>query len=323
MEQTKGQIRFFGCGGTGVKLGDRFDNLEPDDRLADIKVCYLDTSTSDLPKDVNPLQCFITEGTDGSGSKRSSNAHIITSNAMRQVLTKFPPEDLNIVGFSGIGGSGSLMGPVTVRDLLERGAPVIAIVVVGTSSIRSIMNCLDTLKTLAAQSALAKKPLTVLLFNNGANDRIDEVDDAVERSVQALRILASRRHVGLDRSDIANMLDYTQVTSVAPQLATMTITSSEEELREVPYPVAITTLYSESTKSGELGSDHYSSARLSEPYNDVDELHFAVSVSQLNKVVKMLEDELAKLRQKNGARVDTGSSLLDKAECSDDGLFFS
>lgn len=321
LDKPTGTVAIYGCGGTGVKRAHPFQHETHVDGLADVSVAYVDTSKSDLAKDVNLDNCFLTEDTDGSGSKRSANPHIISS-VIKQIPVKFPPKDLNIVTMSGIGGSGSVIGPLLCKELLTRGVPTVAIVVLSTVSQRAIMNCLDTIKTLAAQARLANKPLITIFHNNGANTDIDAVDEAIYNQITALRILASRTHVGLDTSDVANMLNYANVTSIEPQLATMDIVTSVTDLADVPYPVTVCSVAQQTPDLSAIGMEHYCGGTMQHIYNDVDELHFAVSLSELPNVIKMLETALSKMQERTGAR-PTVAKLVDTNAIPDDGLFFS
>lgn len=321
LEKAVGTLRIYGCGGTGVKRAHPFQGQPHNEGLADVSVTYVDTSMSDFAKDIDLEDCFLTEDTDGSGSKRSANPHIISS-VIRQVPVKFAPGDVNVVIMSGIGGSGSVIGPLLCKELLMRDAPTIAIVVLSTVSQLAITNCLDTIKTLAGQSRLANKPLITLFHNNGANTDIDAVDEAIYNQITALQILASRSHMGLDTADVANVLNYTNVTGLEPQLSTMDIVTSVEELAEVSYPVTVCTVAKKAPDLSSIGMEHCCGGIMQHTYSDVDELHFATSITELPNVVKMLESALLKVKERTGSRPTT-VKLVDANTLPDDGLFFS
>ncbi len=321
LEKEVGTIRVYGCGGTGVKRTHPFQNLPANQGLADVSVAYIDTSKSDFAVDIDLEDCFLTEDTDGSGSKRSANPHIISS-VIKQIPIKFAPKDLNVVVMSGCGGSGSVLGPLLCKELLLRGAPTVAIVVLSTVSQRAIMNCLDTIKTLEAQTRITNKPLVTIFHNNGANTDIEAVDEAIYNQITALQILASRSHIGLDTSDVANFLDYTNVISLEPQLTTMTIVTSIEDLSEISYPVTVCTVAQTAPDLSSIGMEHYCGGIMQHTYSDVDELYFATSVTELPSVVKMLEAALSKNKERTGSRPTT-AKLVDPNTMPDDGLFFS
>src|ERR1700690_3688627 len=124
MEQ--GKVRLYGCGGLGSNIVKDYIGRQPAPGFATPLTSFIDTSRSNLAGIANQDDIFVLEGTDGSGKVRKEN-HAQISAAVKQILLKQAPEDFNIVIFSASGGSGSVIGPLLVSELLSRGHAVVVL----------------------------------------------------------------------------------------------------------------------------------------------------------------------------------------------------
>lgn len=320
--KTQGRIMVYGCGGTGVKRAHSVATKETVDGHADVSVCYIDASFSDLPDSVSSDDCYLLEGTEGSGSERSTNPHIIKS-IIKQIPNRFKPQDLNVVIFGGTGGSGSVFGPFLVAELIERGAPVVAIVVLGSVSEKATMNALATLKSLANMSIKADVPFVVMVENNLHNDRaaMAQVDRNVDFNVQALRVLAHKGHIGLDREDVANFLRFNKVTGVPAQLATLTVATNVEERKTSSYPVSVCSINKGATDLGELSPEYYCGGELRNPEGtECDEIMYLISVTDTPAIFKHLEKRLQEIRERSSSRPQVAMAKFESDD--DDGMVF-
>ena len=123
------------------------------DRVCNYNHAFIDTSSSNVKKGMNEDNVYILPNLDSSGKKRDEN-HLEISNVIKEVLVKHKPLDFNIVLFSLSGGSGSVIAPLLISELLSRNIPVIAVCI---GSDESVLTANNTLKTLKSLEVIAKK----------------------------------------------------------------------------------------------------------------------------------------------------------------------
>jgi len=137
---SSGKIRIYGCGGAGINLTSHFINLPADGNYAEVLAAMVDTSRSNISTDIAEDLCYILPEVDGSGKVRKEN-HEVIGGVVKQILLQHKPEDLNVVVFSGSGGSGSVIGPLITKELLSREHSVICVMV---GSDESAITCTNT-----------------------------------------------------------------------------------------------------------------------------------------------------------------------------------
>lgn len=219
--QQKGQVRMYACGGAGLNIGKM---LEPFRGISEVGMAvlqqvYIDTSKSNA-KGVNADHSYFFNDMDGSGKVRRENAAEI-SNRTREILQKFPPLDVSIVLNSASGGSGSVIGPAIVSELLDRELPVIVITIGDTSTRLEIENTSKTLKSYDAISKLRKKPVVMAYYTNSKETPRQVVDKEIMHLVSALMVVFSRENAELDSKDLHNFLNFDATTTFPVQLASL------------------------------------------------------------------------------------------------------
>lgn len=317
----KGKVRLYGCGGAGTNLVKGFYDIAITPELADITVCMLDTSLSNIGRNVDPANYFVIPDVDGSGKIRKENYAEISS-MIKQIPLQFKPEDLNIVVMSGSGGSGSVFGPLLVGELLASNANVIAVVV---GSYESLIAAENTYKTLLSIDSISKKnkiPAVTAFYNNKDNSLRKDVDAQVVETISLLSILASRRHREMDTADVHSWLRYDRTTTVPAQLALLDITDKLDEVRNIAYPVSIATLVKdgESTAIGSIGAD-YQATGYSDPKGPIaefGELHFVIGVNDVQSLLAEAAAKVAELTERKNARPKVIAADISTA--NDDGM---
>ena len=245
----KGQIRVYACGGAGTNIGAQIEKYRnnADTETANLNITYVDTSKSNLARNRHSIAAehtYLIEGLDGSGKIRAENYEAIVQHS-KDVLQAHKPMDLNIVISSAAGGSGSVIAPTIVGELLDRKVPVIVLLVGSTATKLDAENTLKTIKSYESISQKKRAPVVAVYDENSENLPRGEVDNRMVFAVLTLAILYSRQNHELDSQDLFNWLRYDRVTSFPAQLAALTIIDGRQplnELKELGHVISVATI---------------------------------------------------------------------------------
>ena len=236
-----GVVRIYSCGGGGINIGHIYSNQAmPNEAAAIVKTTFLDTSDSNIrKKDLPSDEVYLIKNlkrdneTDGAGKVRAEHAEAIVKEVPK-ILVEHKPEDLNVVVFTGGGGSGSVIGPVLVSALMERGRDVIAVVIGVTEDDTSIENTFNTLKSLESNVETFGRTVSLRYIPHRPGMTRDQVNSAAQFFISVLCILASRRNDELDTADVSRYLNYNTVprSELAPQLTLLNLYTSAQEVEE-------------------------------------------------------------------------------------------
>lgn len=223
------------CGGAGIsttyrmspvlaKLGNGYSKLEQ---------YYLDTTDRNVNRlGINSDRALIFKDTgymgtdvDGSGGERRENFDLI-NNTITEYMDKRgydapSSKEFHIIIFSAGGGSGSIIGPILLKQMLEQDMNVMSIVIGDTSSMSLTRNTFNTLQTLKMLSANLNKPVVIHYKNNTdvpgdtLIDRMKTVDLSILGTLSNYSVFASGRNYNLDNQDIVTFLNYTKLTSMS------------------------------------------------------------------------------------------------------------
>ena len=220
-----GKVRVYGCGGGGVNIGKEYIENGHSADLANIEVAFIDTSDSNL-EDRLVDRTWLFDQLDGSGAIRNSNDKTIAKH-IPDILRKFEPGDVNIVIFTLAGGTGSVAGPLILKQLLEDGHMAMAVVIGAKQSLRNAENTIASVKTLDAIARGTGKPVIMHLGFNASKSVSDaDVDREAHGMISALSVLCSRRNHGLDTADLRSFFDFTKSTGAPAQLARIHVTDN-------------------------------------------------------------------------------------------------
>lgn len=217
-------MMLYACGGTGINICKWHDQAKgtKETGMALIDIAYIDTSSSNLAG-TNSDSVYLVQlnkSGEGSGKTRNHNYEEISEQAL-DILQKHPAKDINVIVSSGSGGSGSVIGPVLVSQLLEQGKPVIVVLVGGTDSLKELENTIKTIESYESIATFRKKPVVCVYYENTAEMLRNEVNSLARSSLGIIAAYFSGENSELDSTDLYNWLNYNNVTTFEPKLVAL------------------------------------------------------------------------------------------------------
>jgi hypothetical protein len=322
---AKGKLRIYGCGGAGINLSSRYENSTIEPGVAQTAPVYVDTSRSNLVK-ANVDQSansYILDGMDGSGKVRRENYAEI-SKSVKQLLQKYPTQDLNVVVFSASGGSGSVAGPLIVGELLERKLPTVAVVIGSHEAAITAQNTVNTLKSLEAIAKKTNLPVVMHYEVNSPGVKRSDIDEACHRVIGGLAYLASGENGELDTRDLLNFLQFSRVTTVEPGLATLEFYVKGEDASQVENPIATASLYRDPderdlTSVPEYQTEGYPTEQV-EILKSTPGIHYVIANNEISVIYKHAANVLDGIQERHASRIKHDSFLTNKDDVTTDGL---
>jgi hypothetical protein len=250
-------VTIYAAGGCGINLASKLGKEVPEG-FANMEFAYVDTSRSNMTRNNVPEnRKFLIKDSngneiDGSGKERSANIEHIRKDSER-VLTMFKPSNFNLVIHSINGGSGSVIGPVIVAELIKRGLPVIVLLAGSSDSTIEIDN---GIKTMQSYDAIAKRNNVPVICHCefGTWSKVDKA--TLQLTAQLLALLSGNNH-GMDTADLTKWLNLKVVGHASAKLYTMDTVVGEKCLDHDGksfYPISVATLVTE----GPSGPNNYS-----------------------------------------------------------------
>lgn len=324
-QQKHAAIQLYGCGGAGINLIQSFLKHagKHEDGFAEFRPFFLDTSRSNIKAADEGDHVYIVEGIDGSGKKRDSNYRLITERS-KEMLHRFKPGDINVVIHSASGGSGSVLGPTLVSELLSRDAPTIVIMVGGSDSRIETQNTVNTLKSYEMISNKREMPVVAVYFENSKETPRGTVDQRIQTTIVLLAAIFSGENRELDSADLNNFLNYPVVTSFTPKLSYLEFFSKDIVTERDQSVVGVVTLTDSQTDSslnvpveyqavGFIGDNAKTAVNIPLP------IHAAIISGFFNGTIEKLDAKLRVIDEARGARIE--KSILSKSdEATDEGL---
>jgi hypothetical protein len=325
-ETRTGQVRIYGVGGAGSNVTSQIENVDRNDVeafiQADVLTCYADTSRSNLEDGIPNEKFYLIPARDGSGKIRTENKDEIAEYVL-PILQKFQPADLNIVIHSGGGGSGSVIGPMLVRELMKRGVPVLVFMVGSAESVKDAQNSLATLKTYASLVSALQVPLTLAYLQNTRETPRETINTRIKGMVSALLMLFSRNNKELDTQDLINWLRFDKGAGHDPQLSVLSMFGKTESVPDIGNLLSLATLTipgADTSFNGMLPAYHAIGFVQTNDNTVRDRLpvHFAISDGILSPAAEGMQRVLDQHQQSQNAMVKT-KSILGKTDQADDG----
>lgn len=215
-------VTVVGCGGCGINLARQFKDR---DVLND--VLYFDTSmTNSRPGEIVHI---VTNGS-GSGSDRGENARDIERAVAQLNAKQLGIADVAIVIFSLAGGSGSVIGPLMIREYARQGVRVVGVAVADTSSTVGAKNTLNTLKTLTAIATNNNLYLPMIVLSNDQTNRRGEVDMAATTLIAKTIGILTARVFEVDRNDRLNWINPMKVVGSQPGLKLVAFNNADTKI---------------------------------------------------------------------------------------------
>lgn len=332
ISQKKPLVHLYLCGGAGINIGRQFYSPIGSERkekgFADLRTTYIDTSLSNIPKDVTEGFYHITgtdaEPVDGSGMVRATNYRAIKA-AMPEILHTYKPGNLNIVVHSSSGGSGSTAGVILAAELLAQGKPVVVMMIGSTKSEKELRNTIDTIKSYHGIVSKSGQPIVALYLENGKESM--KYNDSVVRSmIILLAAMWSGENHGMDSQDLINFLNYPKVSKYQPALTGL-VSLSGTEVNVLSKGQAVSSVLSfvregEDADPGMVVGYHSfgtMSQAASEAISSPSPLHLHTVQGYFAPIVQELETKLAELEELY--RVNPVQGLtVDGSLMEDDGM---
>ncbi len=319
-----GKIRIYACGGGGVNIGKEYLESGHSADIADIEVCFIDTSDSNL-EDRLIDKTWLFDNLDGSGAIRQSNVDAIQK-AVPDILRKFPAGEMNIVIFTLSGGTGSTAGPLILKQLLESGHLAMPIVIGSKQSIRSADNTIGSIKTLDSICRSANVPVVMQIgFNKTGAVSDSTVDNEAHLMISSLAVLCSRRNHGLDTADITSLFHFTKSTNAPAQLCRIHVTDNVEDFNKIMRNGALASAYL-------LRSQNDSTPDIFVPYSTYGtmpsiaqasgSLFFGIENGTMGELHKMVADLQREVESQKKVATPATSFLDSNDDVSKSGLVF-
>lgn len=328
-------ICLFGCGGMGTNICKTFESNrnKSNPGFAAMHSYYIDTSDSNLDStSFNDESVYIIEPSDdpsapqGSGKKRDSNNKAI-SERINDILLRFKPSStLNVVIHSTSGGSGSVIGPLLVKELLKRNQPVIVMIAGSHSSKIEAHNSIKTLESYENIANIENKPVPAFYLENGSGNTRSEVDNKIQLGLLITSLLFSGTIKELDDSDLRNFLDYTKVTSFKPRLTYLRPIEGKIKLNKEETIISAVTV-TDGTVSPELDYpvEYQATGYIRDEYVDnlkqcEKPLHLINVNSAFHTIVNNLKIKLREYESARSASID--KSIVSEVDETNGGLVF-
>lgn len=321
-----GKIVVYGAGGLGANIAAKCLHLPTNANTGEVVPHIIDTSRSNITEGFPEDQVHIFKNMDGSGKHRPENAPEIVQ-ALPALLLNHQPGDLNIVVMSASGGSGSVIGPLLVKELLQGNHSVVCFVVGSAECTTTANNCVGTIKSLAHVVEVTDQPVVMQYFENTAATSRDDVDAQILYGIMALSILGSRNNRELDTRDLYNWLRFNRNTRIPAQLAILEIINTKDDATHISDPISRASLYSSTSYPpislmAEYSCTGYFPMPLMFQSETIDELHFIVTGDSLEDIVSHVGTTSTKLKSRAAVRVAPVKVVLASEVDSVTGLVY-
>lgn len=209
---SKATINLYACGGTGINIASLLEKDMKVDRpgTANLVPIYIDTGKANLTVSHPDSRTYLIPELkrEGSGKLRRAN-HPEIAACVPDILYKNKPADLNIVISSASGGSGSVIAPSIVGELLKGGHMVIVVAVGSTDSRIEVDNTINTILSYENISEnVVELPIPLIYYQNTREQRRAQVNEKIKAEIIRLAILFSKQNKELDVSDLRHWLNY-------------------------------------------------------------------------------------------------------------------
>ena len=247
-------MKIYACGGAGINVAKNFESHRNrrEEGFSSLDIVYIDASSSNVASiNTDKDNVYLLEDTygnvkEGGGKKRRLNYEDISARAS-EILLKYKPEKINVVIHSFHGGSGSVIGPVIVSNLLEKGNAVIVIGIGGSDSSIELSNTIDTINSYAAISKLRKHPVPCIYYENSKETPRGMVDSKIVSNIVMLSVFFSGGNHEMDYTDMYNFLNYNEVTDYSPKLSYLEFYTGSIEVGKGNNLISVATLSDAST----------------------------------------------------------------------------
>jgi len=331
-EIQKGKIKLYACGGGGINIGAMLQSHITKDAVGfgELEVVFIDTSRSNLEQAIDQKARYLIEGLDGSGKVRSEN-HQEISQHIRDILQTHKPGEVNLVLSTAAGGSGSVIAPSLVSELLAREIPVIVLTIGNTDTRLETENTLKTLKSYEAIAKMRKAPVVMNYVQNDEHSTRQINDSRIMYVVVALCALFSRQNKELDSKDLFNFLRFDRVTSFQPSLAHLALLDARDvgdnfaAMSDLGHIITVASVIrNDQSPKLPLRPEYqcvgYLPTTCDQVLSDSSPLHFVTSDGVFHRVANELQKLIDEMEETRNARVHKGGLLSSGDRPTETGL---
>lgn len=325
--QTINRLRVYNCGGGGIGVGKYFEpeRNKTNEGYAQLFPVYMDTSNASTFGVPDEFFYQLPEKNGSGGIRKFNGPDIIRYTG--EMLQRFPAFEHNIVIHTTTGGSGSVMGPSIVSELLAQGKSVIVFAIGGDDTKNYIENSISTMSSYGSIANLREAGIVLRYLQNGLDGTIEEVDQKIHLDVSCLTVLYSGQNKNMDARDLYNWSHFSEVTSYGPQVGVLSIHQQEMKLGNDTNLISVATLNND--LNGTRVPYPVEFQRVGVPMNIGEHkdtlkfpLHFAVTDGYLDTVLKGLRRQLAEYDTKASARVIRNQLSDGKSKVESNGVEF-
>ena len=188
------QVHVYGSGGCGKAAAIRYSKTNSGN-----PVTVIDTSGFN---DIPGVESICISGLNGSGKFRRENVDEITKFIVDYTHTTTFGE-VNIVMMSLSGGSGSVIGPLLISEIVRQKKIVIVVAIIDTDSEVDTINAFNTLLTI--NNVGSESYIPIIMFDNNNGRFI--VDKGIDTVMRYLNDMLNVGYIGLDSQDIIKFLN--------------------------------------------------------------------------------------------------------------------
>ncbi len=340
-----------GCGGAGINIANEaYTRLHKlGNGFSSVKDFYIDTSVNNFTKfNLDKSKIFNIEGLNtnqesiqGSGGIRKTHASVI-GNQIPDVTTSFgfnknETDNYYIVFFSTAGGSGSVIGPLLIKSLLEKEMNVIAVFVGDSDDGVSVENTLGTIKTLNHISKVTKTTLSCHYIDNSNSDSVTKtpanltrINEEITSFMVVLSIFLSGKNDALDNQDMNNLINMSAYSTWDIQPGLYLLAAHSGSIKKIAESTLMMgrTLVNNDVEDTVIG-DFLSYKVGTVPTTDIGDklgnnnfpLCLTVEGNYFPHITTQLNARLEKWK-KDLAIINDKSSIIEGADLDDNGLIF-
>lgn len=217
------KFTLIGCGGTGINIIKKY--AKKGIFKSDFDLLGLDTSDANILNLPPEVKIEMVPGTNGSGSDPSKNAEKYPE-FLKRVLTQYDIGDVVLLCYSGSGGTGSSMGPILHRMLIDKKVPTISVVIGDMSYINEATNTVSCFLNLNVHTETGH-PVIYTYYENTPTNNHGDINDDICMFTDSIRVLLSNDNERIDRADIQHLFFYNDVVKAAPVISRLEILSEE------------------------------------------------------------------------------------------------
>lgn len=320
------KMKIYAAGGCGINIVSKVQkSLKKEPGTVETSTVYIDTSRSNISPNIQANSIYLLEGLDGSGKKRDSNYNAINE-VSKDILLQHKPADINVVVHSASGGSGSVVGPVLVSELLSRNETVIVLLVGSTGSRIETENTLKTLKSYEIISSKRNRPVIAYYRENSKDKPRGHVDADIVGIIEVLSVMYSGDNRELDSADLNNWINYQNVTNFQPKLSALEIYTEQPVIQKGEALISMVTLNDERTNlESDIMVEYHAVGYIAEAamkrFEGQLPLHACITAGSFINLASQLDSRLHDYSEQRNAVVEKGIAKSGEAS-TDDGLVF-